>query len=183
MSRLGKLPIPIPPGVTATFEVGFVSAKGPKGELREPLPKEASVVQADGVLTVTVSKPDSSQGRALWGLSRQLVSNVIQGVSQGYQKQLEINGIGFKAQLEGGDLVMSLGFSHPVRFLVPKGTTITVEKNVITVAGISKQQVGQVAAEIRHLKPPEPYKGKGIRYVGEVIRRKAGKVVKAVGAK
>jgi large subunit ribosomal protein L6 len=184
MSRLGKLPITIPAGVTCTPKANEVAFKGPKGEFVQPLPPHVKVALEGSTLTVAIAETSSSETRALWGLARQLLANAVTGVSAGFTKKLELSGIGFKAQVEGKDLVMSLGFSHPVRFAIPEDITIAVEKNnAITVAGVSKQQVGQVAAEIRSLKKPEPYKGKGIKYADETIRRKAGKVVKAAGAK
>jgi len=184
MSRLGKLEITIPKGVTVTRQGTELLAKGPKGEVREHIPVLVQVkIEADNIV-VSVKNPESGEQRALWGLARQLVANAVHGVSEGFVQKLELSGIGLKAQIEGKDLVMSLGFSHPVRFTIPANIVITVEKNTqITISGASKQQVGQVAAEIRAFKKPEPYKGKGIKYAGEVVRRKAGKVVKAAGAK
>lgn len=184
MSRLGKLPIVIPAGVTVTPKATEVLFKGPKGEFTQPLPPHVKVNLDGGSLTVTANQPDSSSGRSLWGLTRQLLNNAVTGVASGFVKKLELSGIGFKAAVEGKDLVLNLGFSHQVHFAIPAGITIAVEKNnLVTVSGVSKQQVGQVAAEIRSLKKPEPYKGKGIKYADETIRRKAGKVVKAAGAK
>ncbi|MDP3986550.1 MAG: 50S ribosomal protein L6 [Candidatus Veblenbacteria bacterium] len=183
MSRLGKLVIIIPSGVQVEKQPNGVVVKGPKGELIETLPREVMLTQEGNQITVTVPHPGQRHERALWGLARQLVANAVKGVHEGFVKKLEISGIGYKAQVEGKDLVLNLGFSHPVRYAVPSTITITVEKNVISVAGASKQLVGQTAAEIRGLKPPEPYKGKGIRYAGELVRRKAGKVVKSVGTK
>ncbi len=184
MSRLGKLPITIPSGVQVTPKETEVAFKGPKGEFVQALPPQVKVALEGTTLTVLAPASDSSEARALWGLARQLLQNAVTGVAQGFTKKLELSGIGFKAAVEGKDLVLNLGFSHPVRFAVPQGVAITVEKNnLITVTGASKQQVGQVAAEIRSLKKPEPYKGKGIKYADETIRRKAGKVVKAAGAK
>lgn len=183
MSRLGKLPIAVPAGVQVTLKLPAVTVKGPKGELTELMPRGIAVQHEANVLTVTSTDTAARDSRALWGLARQLLANAVQGVAQGYQKKLELVGIGFKVQLEGKDLVMNLGFSHPVRFHVPAGISAAVEKNTVTLSGASKQQVGQAAAELRSLKAPEPYKGKGIKYVDEVIRRKAGKVVKAAGAK
>lgn len=183
MSRIGKLPIPIPDGVTVAIDGRAVSVKGPKGQLALTLHEHVTVQQADHQATVTVQQPDVQSDRALWGLTRMLVANMITGVTKGYEKKLEINGVGFKAQVSGQQLILNLGFSHPVEFPIAPGITMTVEKNVITVAGIDKQLVGETAAKIRSLKKPEPYKGKGIKYIDEVIRRKAGKVVKAAGAK
>ncbi|MBI5733849.1 MAG: 50S ribosomal protein L6 [Candidatus Kerfeldbacteria bacterium] len=183
MSRLGKLAIPLPAGVTVTITAGVAAVKGSKGEVAEKIPTSVKVVNEEGSLKVSVNNPDNSQQRALWGLARQLLANAVKGVSQGFSKSLELSGIGFKVQLEGQTLVLNLGFSHQVRYAVPNGVTAIVEKNTITISGANKQQVGQVAAEIRSLKKPEPYKGKGIKYSDEVIRRKAGKVVKSAGAK
>lgn len=183
MSRIGKLPIPIPTGVTVQVADRHVTATGPKGNLALTMPARVQAKLEKNILQVTVKNPESQTDRALWGLTRVLISNMVTGVTQGFQKQLEINGVGFKAQVSGQNLVLNLGFSHPVTFAIPAGITITVEKNVVTIAGVDKQLVGETAAKIRSLKKPEPYKGKGIKYTTEVIRRKAGKVVKATGAK
>lgn len=183
MSRIGKLPIPIPEGVTVTVDAQQVAVKGSKGQLTMPLPPRAKVTVADQQVTVSVSRPDEQSDRALWGLVRVLVNNMIIGVSQGFSKQLEINGVGYRAAVSGKNLVLNVGYSHPVEFPIPDGITITVEKNLMTVSGIDKQQVGEVSAKIRSVRKPEPYKGKGIKYATETIRRKAGKVVKAAGAK
>ncbi len=185
MSRLGKLPINIPTGTSLAEEAARVFlAQGPQGKVRVTLPKFVKVEQADSVIKITISELDSSKARAAWGLARQLVANAIKGVSEGFTKKLELSGIGFKVALEGNTLVLNLGFSHPVRYNLPVGVKAVVEKNMfIAISGASKEQVGQVAAEIRLLKEPEPYKGKGIKYADEIIRRKAGKVVKSAGAK
>jgi len=183
MSRLGKLPINVPSGVEIIWQNRRLTVKGPKGEVIENLPKGVSLTQEGSTIILSVKDANDREQKALWGLSRQLVANAVQGVHQGFSKSLELSGIGFRAQLEGKDLVLNLGFSHPVRFVVPEDLVVKVEKNTITVSGASKQRVGQVAAEIRSLRKPEPYKGKGIKYSGEIIRRKAGKVVKAAGAK
>lgn len=183
MSRIGKLPILLPAGVTLKLDGRDLDISGPKGSLRMTVHERVNVDQQDGSAVVTVTDPELQSDRALWGLTRMLIANMVTGVTTGYQKKLEINGVGFKAQVSGKNLTLNLGFSHPVEFPIPDGMTITVEKNVITIGGIDKQQVGEVAATIRRLKKPEPYKGKGIKYVDEVIRRKAGKVVKAAGAK
>lgn len=183
MSRIGKQPITIPAGVTVTMTDGHIEVKGPKGNLSLVLHPRVTLTNADNQMTVTVKDPDLQSDRALWGLSRMLVANMITGVTTGYEKKLEINGVGFKAQVSGKNLVLNLGFSHPVEFPIPEGISMTVEKNVVTISGIDKQLVGETAAVIRRMKKPEPYKGKGIKYVDEVIRRKAGKVVKAAGAK
>ncbi|MEK7497040.1 MAG: 50S ribosomal protein L6 [Patescibacteria group bacterium] len=185
MSRLGKLPINIPNKVTLTeSSARLFLAQGPQGEVSIHLPKFVKVEQADSVIKITISELGSSKARAAWGLARQLVANAIKGVSEGFTKKLELSGIGFKVVLEGNTLVLNLGFSHPVRYNLPVGVKAVVEKNMfIAISGASKEQVGQVAAEIRLLKEPEPYKGKGIKYADEIIRRKAGKVVKSAGAK
>ena len=177
MSRIGKLPIQIPSGVTITVDSGNVAVKGPKGELSQFITPDVTVAANDGVLTVT-RKDDSKTARAQHGLMRALINNMVVGVTTGFEKKLEVNGVGFRVNGGGQSLEMALGFSHPVKYEAPQGINLTVNKMEITVAGISKQQVGQVAAEIRALKKPEPYKGKGIKYADEVIIRKAGKTGK-----
>ncbi len=179
MSRLAKRPLPLPAGVTATVDSGSVRVKGPKGELAVQLMPGVSVAVADGALQVSIRDGMSTKEIATWGLVWALLRNVIAGVSTGYTKQLEINGVGYKAAVEGKGLVLRVGYSHPVTFIPPAGVAVSVEKNVITVAGIDKQLVGQAAANIREVRPPEPYKGKGIKYSDETIRRKAGKVTKS----
>jgi len=183
MSRIGKLPIPLPAGVTITQQEQMLTCTGPKGTLKLELHRHVKLTNADNILTVSVNNPDDQFDRGLWGLFRVLIANMVKGVTEGFVKKLEINGVGFKAQAAGQKLTLNLGFSHPVEFEVPAGVLATVEKNVITIAGIDKQAVGETAAKIRALKKPEPYKGKGIKYDTEVVRRKAGKVVKAAGAK
>ncbi len=179
MSRIGKLPIPVPTGTTVRFTAPEVVVSGAKGSLTFNLHHRVTLdVQPTEVL-VKVPNPDNRNDRALWGLCRQLVANAVHGVTTGFEKRLEITGVGFKAAMQGKDLQLNLGFSHPVLFPAPAGITLGVEKNVIIVGGVDKQVVGETAAQIRRLKPPEPYKGKGLKYVGEVIRRKAGKVMKA----
>jgi len=176
MSKIGKNPIKIPKDISVIISDGVIKVKGSKGELERRIPKEISVSQEGDELIVTpVSK--SKKTPALWGTSRAVIANMVIGVEKGFEKKLEIEGIGFKAQIQGENLVLNLGFSHPVIFKVPEGIKVTVEKNIITIFGISKELVGQAAANIRALKKPEPYKGKGIRYVGEIIKRKAGKKV------
>ena len=179
MSRIGKKPITIPEGVEVKMEDNLVKVKGPKGELQREVPAEIKVEIKEKELLVSPQK-ETKRTKALWGLSRALLSNMVEGVSQGYIKKLEIEGVGYKAVLEGEDLVLNVGFSHPVEIKKPEGITFSAEKNAITISGIDKEKVGQIAAKIRKVKPPEPYKGKGIRYEGEEIRRKAGK--KAAGA-
>lgn len=174
MSRIGKKPILMPSGVTVNETDGFIIVKGPRGELKKKLVPGTSVDIKDGVISVGVVKEDK-RSSALWGLSRSLIANMVLGVVSGYEKKLEIEGVGFRVTQEGNGLTFLLGFSHPVKVETPAGIVFKVEKNIITISGIDKELVGQVAAEIRSLKKPEPYKGKGIRYQGEVIRRKVGK--------
>ncbi len=174
MSRIGKLPVKIPSGVTITVDEDNVTVTGPKGELKQfTVPGITVKHEGEEVLVTRVN--DEPQNRAKHGLMRALINNMVVGVSQGFSKKLEINGVGYRVALQGANLKFNLGFSHDVIYAIPTGITATVEQNVITITGISKQQVGQVAAEIRALKKPEPYKGKGIKYVGERIIRKSGK--------
>lgn len=175
MSRIGKQPIPVPAGTTVAVDGPLVTVQGPKGKLTYVLHPHVNVSVVDGIASVGVSNPADHKQAALWGLFRSLIANMVKGVTDGYTKQLEISGIGFKAAVAGSTLTLNVGYSHPVHCPVPTGVTVSVEKNIITVVGTDKQQVGQVAAEIRGVMPAEPYKGKGIAYVGEVIRRKAGK--------
>jgi large subunit ribosomal protein L6 len=174
MSRIGKLPIAVPAGVIITVDSGVASVTGPKGTLSQPVLSEVDVTFADGKITVT-RKSDEKIARAQHGLIRALLNNMVVGVSKGFEKKLELNGVGYRVSGGGQSLNMTLGFSHPVQYKAPAGINLTVEKNIIAVSGIDKQKVGQVAAEIRALKKPEPYKGKGIKYVDEQIIRKAGK--------
>jgi len=179
MSRIGRSPIPIPSGVTATVAAGVVTAKGPKGQLSVALPTTASAQIDDGVLTVNTAD-DSHQGGAVRGLTRALVANLIQGVHTGFSRQLELVGVGYRVAVKGRTLDFSLGFSHPVEFALPEGVDAQVEgQTKLTLSSMDKQLLGQVAADIRSLRPPEPYKGKGIRYATEHVRRKAGKSGKA----
>ncbi|MBI5230306.1 MAG: 50S ribosomal protein L6 [Candidatus Magasanikbacteria bacterium] len=175
MSRVGKKPIQIPPGVTVTIKDAEVMVKGPKGMLTLHAHPHISITQDAGVLNITVQDPDLVDDRALWGLHGSLVRNMIDGVVNGFEKSLEVSGVGFKAAVKGKNLELSLGFSHPIVFSIPEGITIAVEKEIIKVSGIDKAAVGQTAALIRALKKPEPYKGKGIKYVDEIVHRKAGK--------
>jgi large subunit ribosomal protein L6 len=174
MSRVGKLPIGIPSGVTITVDPDTITVAGSKGTLTQFTMPDITVVSADGQVVVTRAN-DEPKIRAKHGLMRALLNNMVVGVSTGFTKQLEINGVGYRVALAGQDLKMQLGFSHEVVYHLPVGITAVVEQNKITISGIDKQQVGQVAAEIRALKKPEPYKGKGIKYVGERIIRKSGK--------
>lgn len=181
MSRIGKKPIQLPQGVTVTKNGRLVNVKGPKGELVKEIVPETDIMVDGNVLTVkTISS--SRRVPALWGLSRALLQNMVTGVTSGFEKKLEIEGVGYKAVAEGPNLSFSLGLSHPVKFPAPTGITLAIEKSVITVSGTDRELVGETAARIRRLKPPEPYKGKGIRYMGEVIRRKAGKKASATAA-
>ena len=175
MSRIGKLPIPLPAGVTVEINGQDVAVKGPKGELKLTVSKPITVPQEDG--SVIVSRPDDEAvSKSLHGLTRSLIANNVHGVSEGFTKALEIVGTGYRAALKGATVELSLGFSHPVLVTPPEGITLVVEGNTkIIVSGIDKQAVGEVAANIRKLRKPEPYKGKGVRYAGEVVRRKAGK--------
>jgi len=174
MSRVGKLPIQIPSGVTITVDSDAVKVSGAKGNLETPQLENIKVEVKDGVLTVTRAN-EEPKVRAAHGLMRALINNMVQGVSQGFSKQLELNGVGYRVAMQGADLKLNLGFSHDVIFKIPQGVQVAVEQNKMTVSGIDKQQVGQVAAEIRALKKPEPYKGKGIKYADERILRKSGK--------
>ncbi|TCB99241.1 50S ribosomal protein L6 [Micromonospora zingiberis] len=179
MSRIGRKSIPVPSGVDVTIDGQTVKVKGPKGELSHTLAEPISIERAeDGQLSV--NRPnDERKAKELHGLSRTLVANMIVGVTEGYRKSLEISGTGYRVTAKGKDLEFALGFSHPVTVPAPDGITFTVEKpTLFHVAGIDKQQVGEVAANIRKIRPPEPYKGKGVKYQGEVIRRKAGKAGK-----
>ncbi|MGO3701834.1 MAG: 50S ribosomal protein L6 [Candidatus Saccharimonadales bacterium] len=177
MSRIGKLPVAIPSGVTITVDSEVITVKGPKGELTVPHLSDVTVAEEDGKMIVT-RKDDERIAKAQHGLQRSLLNNAVEGVTKGFEKKLEVNGVGFRVAMSGADLEMQLGFSHPVKYKAPEGVQIATNKMEITVSGIDKQQVGQAAAEIRALKKPEPYKGKGIKYAGEQILRKAGKAGK-----
>jgi large subunit ribosomal protein L6 len=174
MSRIGKLPIEIPSGVTITVDPDWITIAGSKGTLKQFTMPGVTVKQEDNQLIVT-RVDDEPKNRAKHGLMRSLLNNMVEGVSKGFEKKLELNGVGFRVAQAGTDLKFNIGFSHEVIYNVPQGITTNIQQNVITVSGIDKQQVGQVAAEIRALKKPEPYKGKGIKYVGERILRKSGK--------
>lgn len=177
MSRIGKLPIQIPSGVTITVDSDVITVKGAKGELTVPHLSDVTVSVDDGVATVT-RKDDQKIAKSQHGLQRALLQNAVTGVTQGFEKKLEVNGVGFRVAASNNELTMSLGFSHEVKYKAPEGVTVTNDKMTIIVSGIDKQQVGQAAAEIRALKKPEPYKGKGIKYADEVLLRKAGKAGK-----
>ena len=177
MSRIGKLPIDVPAGVTITVDSSEITVKGPKGQLTVPHLSDVTVT-LEGTQAIVTRKDDERIAKAQHGLQRALLNNAVDGVVKGFEKKLEVNGVGFRINGGGQAIEMSLGFSHTVKYEAPAGVTLTVEKMTITVNGIDKQQVGQVAAEIRSLKKPEPYKGKGIKYADEVVLRKAGKAGK-----
>lgn len=183
MSRIGKKPILIPEKVDVNVSGNSITVTGPKGSLTRVLHANvtASIEDVEGGkgIIITVRHPDAVGDRAQWGTARANVANVVQGVVSGFTRSLEVNGVGFRVSVQGKNVVMNLGFSHDVNFELPEGVTATVEKNVLTLAGIDRELVGQTAARIRKLKMPEPYKGKGIKYTDEVIRRKAGKAAKA----
>jgi large subunit ribosomal protein L6 len=175
MSRIGRLPIPVPAGVTVSIEPELVRVNGPRGELSERVPRAITIEQDEGELRVT-RPTDRGEHRALHGLTRSLVANMVIGVTDGYEKRLEIQGVGYRAQLRGRDLELALGYSHPVSIKAPDGIEFEVPQPTrVVVKGNSKQQVGELAANIRKQRPPEPYKGKGIRYEGEYVARKVGK--------
>lgn len=178
MSKIGRKPIAIPDGVEMKIEKGVLEVKGPKGSLSLNLHKEVEISIDEKEMSVKKHDnfADSKKAGAIWGLTRSLISNMINGVSKGYEKKLELMGVGFRMNMSGAKLVMALGFSHPVEKAIPEGLAVKVEENnVLSISGIDKQKVGQFAAEVRSLKPVEPYKGKGFRYQGERVRRKAGK--------
>ena len=176
MSRIGAKPLVVPAGVTVRIEGSLVGVKGPKGELSRTVPEGIGVQLGDGRVQVSRAS-DSKLARSLHGTTRTLLSNMIVGTVTGYSKTLDIEGVGFKAEKQGAKVLLSLGFSKPVEYVPPKGVTVGVEGGAVTVSGIDKQLVGDVAARIRAFHPPEPYKGKGVRYRGEYVRRKAGKTV------
>ena len=178
MSRIGRMPVVIPAGVTVTIKDGNeVTVKGPKGELTRTFAPELTIEEKDGHIIITRPN-DIKRIKALHGLTRSLIHNMVVGTSEGYQKVLEVNGVGYRAQKQGNKLVLALGYSHPVEMVDPDGIETSVDGNKIIVSGISKEKVGQYAAEIREKRAPEPYKGKGIKYVDETIRRKVGKTGK-----
>jgi len=175
MSRIGKKPVPIPSGVTANVEGQTVKVKGPKGQLQVVLPDDVMVKMDNGEVKVD-PRNETKRARSMWGTSRTLVNNLVTGVTKGYEKKLEITGVGYRAALQGKNLQIALGYSHDVIFAIPEGIAITTPKPTeILITGIDKQKVGQVAAEIRGFRPPEPYKGKGVKYANEYIFRKEGK--------
>jgi len=175
MSRIGKRLITLPSDVTLTIDGTLVTVKGPKGELRQELDPRVTLTKGEDGYNLTVADEEDKKQRSLWGLYGALIKNMIVGVKTDYRKELEINGVGFKAALQGKKIILNVGFSHPVEFDVPEGVTAVVEKTNIVLTGIDKQLVGETAARIRRIRKPEPYKGKGIKYSDEIIRRKAGK--------
>ena len=183
MSRVGKKPIMIPDGVDVKLEDHLVSVKGPKGELERSIHPLVSVALNDGEngkeVNVTIDDETSKEKKAQWGTARANIANMVQGVTEGFEKKLEVNGVGYRVSLQGNKLVLNVGYSHEVPFQLPEGIQAAVDGNVITISGINRQVVGEVAANIRKIRKPEPYKGKGIKYIDEVIRRKAGKAQKA----
>jgi large subunit ribosomal protein L6 len=175
MSRIGKKPIPVPNGVTVTVDGQAVTVKGPKGQLSWTVADEIEVRQEDGAITLT-PRDDSQRARGMWGLSRSLLGNMVEGVTKGFEKNLELVGVGYRAAMKGKSLSLQLGFSHDVDLPAPEGITFAVAKPTeVKISGIDKQAVGEIAARIRKIRPPEPYKGKGVRYAGEQVRRKEGK--------
>lgn len=182
MSKIGKVPVSIKEGVSATIVNGNVIVKGSKGELSFKVPDGIEVAIADSKILVTLKK-GMQENRALFGLTRSMIFNMVEGVSHGFVKKLELTGVGYRAAVTGRDLFLSVGFSHPVKIVAPEGILFTVLENAISVTGMDKALVGNTAAFIRATRPPEPYNGKGIKYAGEHIRRKAGKAAKAVGGK
>ncbi len=174
MSRIGKKPIPIPDKIKITYDNRVINVQGEKGNLSRTIHQALDLKIEDGVITV-IPKKDDKNSNALQGLTRTLVSNMITGVSKGFERVLEINGIGYRAELSGNNIVFNLGYSHPINFGIPAGVSVSVEKSNVRLSGIDKEQLGHMAAAIRRLRPPEPYKGKGVKYVEEHIQRKAGK--------
>ncbi|MCK4540113.1 50S ribosomal protein L6 [Candidatus Parcubacteria bacterium] len=175
MSRLGKLPIILADGVQAKIENNFIIVKGPKGELRQELSGLVKVEVLEREIKTSIKNKKVKKERAFWGLYRSLINNMVKGVNEGFEKKLEVNGVGYRIALAGKKLTLNVGYSHPVDFELPESISGAVEENVITISGIDKQLVGEVAANIRKIRKPEPYKGKGIKYIDEVIRRKEGK--------
>lgn len=181
MSKIGKLPVELPQGVKVELVGSDITVNGPKGSLTLSVPKEVSVDVSETEVVVK-NLNESKDSRSKWGTVRKLIANMITGVTTGWQKQLELVGTGYRAEIMGSDLNLIVGYSHPVKISAPNGVTFKVEKNVITVDGFDRQVVGQVAAKIREVRKPEPYKGKGIKYTTEIVRRKAGKAAKAAAA-
>ena len=183
MSKLAKKPVAIKEGVSITFEGDIIKATGSKGNLIFQIPEGVAVKINEGNLTVSLKDKNNVTLKPELGLTRAMIANMVKGVSIGFEEKLELSGVGYRAQVAGKDLTLSVGFSHPVKITATDGLSFTVAENIITVAGIDKEKVGNMAANIRKIRPPEPYKGKGIKYQGERIRRKVGKAAKALGAK
>lgn len=181
MSKIGKIPVILADGVTAAVKDRSVVVESNKGTMQFPLPDGIAVTISDGKIVVTQEGPVPNS--ANFGLTRAMIANMVKGLSTGFDRKLELSGVGYRAQMVGNDLTLSVGFSHPVKIKVPEGVAFAVAENIITVSGFDKSAVGDIAAQIRSIRPPEPYKGKGIKYVGERIRKKAGKAAKAVGVK
>jgi large subunit ribosomal protein L6 len=179
MSRIGKQIVKIPNGVTVSVNDGYIVVKGPKGELKRAVNDLVSLDIGEESVTFDVKNKEDKQERSLWGTYASHVKNMIEGVVNGFKKQLEINGVGYKISMQGKDLKIEVGYSNPVIFNIPEGATASVEKNIITIESIDKELLGRVASEIRAVRKPEPYKGKGIKYIDEVVRRKAGKAAKS----
>lgn len=186
MSRIGKQPVIIPNGVTVSVQGQTVTIKGPKGELAQEFNPAVRIAlkDEDGAKTIVVTVADESDKfvRAQWGTARAILQNMVKGVVETFSSQLEVNGVGYRVNMRGKDIVLNIGFSHEVPYIIPQGIEATVEGNIITIKGADKHLVGEVAANIRRIRKPEPYKGKGIKYVGEVVRRKSGKAQKAAAA-
>ncbi len=174
MSRIGKKPITIPDGINVEEKNQKILIKGDKGEFSHPIPKEIKITISENEIVVSPKK-ETKKSKALWGLTRALLYNYIKGLTEGFQKKLELIGVGYRAALENNQLVLDVGYSNKVRLNIPEGLAVTIEKNVVIIAGTDKQQVGEFAAKARKVRPPEPYKGKGIKYSDEIIRRKEGK--------
>lgn len=183
MSKIGKIPIIIKEGVSINIQNQQIQISGPKGSLSFAVPQGIEVKEENGKITVSKKAIENQEINASFGLARALIANMVKGVTEGFEKRLELLGVGYRAQVSGNELLLSIGFSHQVKVQAPEGITFSVSENVISVSGIDKGQVGNTAAKIRAIRPPEPYKGKGIRYAGEKVRRKAGKAAKAVGTK
>lgn len=175
MSRIGKKPISIPEKTEIKIEDQQISVRGLRGELKQTLPKFLKIEIKENQLNIFVENPEEKNQRSCWGTFNVLISNMIHGVNQGFEKKLELVGVGYRAKTDNDKLILNIGFSHPVEFILPVGIKAIVEQNIITIQGIDKQLVGEIAAQIRKLKKPEPYKGKGIKYIDEIIRRKSGK--------
>ena len=182
MSRVGKQPIPLSTGVTAAIASGCVTVRGPKGEVAVLVHPHVTVTETSGVLGVRVAAPDAKKDRALWGLTARLLRNAVVGVTKGFERKLDIQGVGYRADVKGNALELHLGFSHPIRFPLPAGIVASIEKSIVTISGVDRQLVGETAAQVRALRKPDAYHGKGIRYVGEVLKLKPGKAAKTAGA-